>query len=79
MAAPGEEAEGGEELEQGAEVVGAVVEGERGEEPDGLERWVRVGAEDAREDAVEVGEVGGAGGRGGGDGGEEARSGVAEK
>lgn len=71
--------EGGEELEQGAEVVGAVVEGERGEEPDGLERRVRVGAEDAGEDAVEVGEVGGAGGRGGGDGGEEARGGVAEE
>lgn len=71
--------EGGEELEQGAEVVGAVVEVERGEEPDGLERRVRVGAEDAREDAVEVGEVGGAGRRGGGDGGEEARGGVAEE
>jgi hypothetical protein len=49
------------------------VEGERREEPDGLERWVPVAAEDPGEDAVEVGEVGGAGGRGGGDGGEEIR------
>jgi len=71
--------EGGEELEQGAEVVGAVVEGERAEEPDGLQRRVRVRAEDPGEDAVEVGEVGGAGGWGGGDGGEESRGGVAEE
>lgn len=63
-------------MENGAEVVGGVVEGERGEEPDGLEGRVRVGVEDAGEERAEVGEVRVGGG---GDGGEEAGGGVSEE